>query len=124
VIAPGRIDALRRFVAQGFQLAAHAWRPQVTRDETDPAQIEACFARVRELLGVEIDLACCPHDAGPPVCWCRKPLPGLVLALAHRRGLALDQCLAVGRSPADRTLAQRLGMTYHDHLEFFGEPRA
>ena len=27
--------------------------------------------------------ALCPHPGGPPVCWCRPPLPGLILAFAR-----------------------------------------
>jgi hypothetical protein len=39
-------------------------------------------------------------------------LPGLVLQFAFRHRLALDQCILVGRSQADQTLAARTGMTY------------
>ena len=28
-------------------------------------------------------VALCRHGGGPPVCWCRPPLPGLLLQLAH-----------------------------------------
>jgi len=77
--------------------------------------------RARALLGLELDLACCPHAAGPPRCWCRKPLPGLVLEVALRRGIALDRSIVVGRSAADRTLAARLGATHADAAAFFGE---
>ena len=81
--------------------------------------VHACFERTRALLGVDIDLSCCPHPAGPPTCWCRKPIPGLVLEFAARRGVALGESVAVGRAPADRTLAQRLGMTYRDESAFY-----
>src|SRR5918992_1576337 len=67
-----RRDRLARHCADGWLLFVHAWRPQVERDETTLLSVHACFARMRELLGGPIDIAYCPHDAGPPVCWCRK----------------------------------------------------
>src|SRR5262249_11880849 len=68
---------------------------------------------VENAVPTDVEFAYRPHPAGPPVCWCRKPLPGLVLQFAFRHRLALDQCLLIGRSPADRTLAARIGMKYH-----------
>ncbi len=85
------------------------------------AAVERPFERARELLGLEIDFGYCPHAVGPPVCWCRKPLPGLVLEFAARRGIAVEECLLVGKGPADRTLAERLGATYRDGAEFFAD---
>ncbi|MCI0432740.1 MAG: aldo/keto reductase [Gemmatimonadetes bacterium] len=91
---------------------AIAWRPQLATGETTSAAVEACFARVRGQIGIHIDIAHCPHAAGPPICWCRKPLPGLILEFRQRHRLALDPCVLVGRAAADRTLAERLGLTY------------
>jgi len=98
-------DAVRgcidTYADTGDRLLAIGWRPQVSEGETTDAE-----------LGTGIEFAYCPHPAGPPVCWCRKPLPGLILQFAFRYRLALDQCVYIGRSPADRTLAERLGMIY------------
>lgn len=116
---PARFAILARFAAEGWLLFAHAWRPQLARGEILRADLEAEFARIRAELGVEIELACCPHDAGPPVCWCRKPLPGLVLEFARKRGVSLDNSLVVARSAADRTMAQRLGVRCEDASDFF-----
>ena len=102
-----RIDRHRQ---AGFKLLAIAWRPQISEGKTTAAAVQACFDRTKALLAADIEFAYCPHAAGPPVCWCRKPLPGLLLQFAFRHRLALDQCLLVGRSQADRTLAARLGM--------------
>ncbi len=30
-----------------------------------------------------VESALCPHGGGPPICWCRPPLPGLPLAFAR-----------------------------------------
>jgi histidinol phosphatase-like enzyme len=112
------LAALARFHSDGWLLFAHAWRPQVMRGELTAEEVESCFDRTRELLGIDVALAFCPHDAGPPICWCRKPLPGLILSFAIPRCVALDLSIYVGRSPADRTLAQRLRMTYQEVGEF------
>jgi aryl-alcohol dehydrogenase-like predicted oxidoreductase/histidinol phosphatase-like enzyme len=121
VVAPRRRETLGRFAAEGWLLFAQAWRPHIARSEMSLAQAEELFARARDLLGLDITIRYCPHDAGPPICWCRKPLPGLALEFALARGVALDRSLAIGRSPADRTLSQRLGLTYHEAETFFAD---
>ena len=72
------------------------------------ADVDVCFAKLRELLGTDVDVACCPHDAGPPICWCRKPIPGSALEFAMRRGVALSQSIVAAASAADRTMAERI----------------
>ncbi len=54
----------------------------------------------------------CPHGAGPPVCWCRPPLPGLLLAFARAHGVDPARSTLVGVSAAHRTLATTLGAAY------------
>ena len=120
-VPSGRTEALQRYAADGWLLFAIAWRPQLTDGSTTLETVQACFARTRELLGADFEVAFCPHPAGPPVCWCRKPLPGLPLEFAFRHQVALQQSILVGRAPLDRTLAERLGLQYHDHADFFGE---
>jgi aryl-alcohol dehydrogenase-like predicted oxidoreductase/histidinol phosphatase-like enzyme len=113
------IQPARREKLNGRLLFIHAWRPQIARNETTLANVDACFARMRDLLGADVDLACCPHDAGPPVCWCRKPIPGLVLEFAVRRGVALRQSIVVGSSAADRTMAERIGARFEPSNAYF-----
>ena len=112
-----RRDTLARYATDGWLLFAHAWRPQVARGELLLADVEEEFARVRAALGVEITFACCPHDAGPPICWCRKPLPGSILEFAMKRGVALDRSIVVGKT-SDRTMAQRLGAEFREASGF------
>jgi hypothetical protein len=59
-----------------------------------------------------VETAVCPHGGGPPVCWCRPPLPGLPLAFARARGVDPSRSLVVGTGPAHRTLANTLGASY------------
>jgi hypothetical protein len=116
---PNRREALARYADDGWLLFAHAWRPDVARGRMTLEEVEASFSRARETLGLEVDLACCPHDAGPPICWCRKPIPGSVLEFAHKRRVSLAGSLVVGRSTADRTMAERLGAEFRSSESFW-----
>lgn len=104
--------------SDGWQLFVHAWRPQLARAATTRAEVEACVERLRLLLGA-VDIALCPHDAGPPVCWCRKPIPGSVLEFARRADVALTRSIVVGSSAADRTMAERIGAHFVLSGSFF-----
>ena len=121
-LADGRRETLSRYHEDGWRLFAHAWRPAGprARQSDDGEAVQRCFARTGELLGFGITCACCVHDAGPPVCWCRKPLPGLLIEFAMRHHIALGSSLAVGSS-ADRTMANRLGMRFEDARAFFAD---
>jgi histidinol phosphatase-like enzyme len=59
-----------------------------------------------------VEGALCPHAAGPPVCWCRPPLPGLPLAFARAHQVDPLRSTLVGTGPAHRTLAATLGSRY------------
>ena len=60
-------------------------------------------------------VASCPHPGGPPSCWCRPPLPGLVLAFCHRHGVDPARSVLVGTSPAHRALAAAVGARFIRH---------
>lgn len=104
-------DDVARWLASwadaGYALAATTWQPH-------PIDAAALDARLVELVGRPLAIARCRHAAGPPVCWCRKPLPGLALWLAHAHGFALARSVHVGRGPADRGFAARAGLRYLD----------
>jgi D-glycero-D-manno-heptose 1,7-bisphosphate phosphatase len=59
-----------------------------------------------------VESALCPHAAGPPRCWCRPPLPGLLLAFARAHGVDPSRSTLLGASAAHRTLATTLGAVY------------
>lgn len=101
------VDGARERVdAHGDRLlAGTTWQPGLAADA-----VAALEARLQALLEVPLAVLCCAHPAGPPICWCRKPLPGLALAFAHVRDVDLSRSVHVGRSPADRGFARRAGM--------------
>ncbi|MBC7895109.1 MAG: AAA family ATPase, partial [Cytophagaceae bacterium] len=122
VLLPGRRDVLQRCAAEGLLLFAQGWRPQVAKGEATLDALHRGSERLRELAGVDIQVSWCVHEAGPPICWCRKPLPGLVLEFTVPRRVDIGTSLMVGRASADRTLAERLGMPFEDGTAFFRVP--
>jgi aryl-alcohol dehydrogenase-like predicted oxidoreductase/predicted kinase len=114
-----RAPVLRRYHSEGWMLLGLAWRPEIADHTMTREQVEAGFARVRESLAVPIDILYCPHGGGPPVCWCRKPLPGLGVMCIQRYQLDPAQCLYVGAGPQDPGFARRLGFQYRDAKDFF-----
>jgi aryl-alcohol dehydrogenase-like predicted oxidoreductase/histidinol phosphatase-like enzyme len=113
----GRV--LRRYEAEGWRLLGMSWLPEIAGETMTFTDAEAVFSRLQEMLGLRIDIAYCPHAAGPPICWCRKPLPGLGVVFRERYQLDPSACLYVGSSPQDRSFARRLGFEYRDAEEFF-----
>jgi histidinol phosphatase-like enzyme len=99
-----------------------AWRPEIQDKTMTSEQAEATFARTRELLGVPIEVLYCPHGGGPPVCWCRKPLPGLGVVFIQRHQLDPAKCIYIGAGPQDPGFARRLGFQYRDAVDFFATP--
>jgi len=113
-ILPNRSEILRRFAAEGFRLLGVSYQPDVPEETA-----RACFERTNEILGLEIEVEFCPHGAGPAVCWCRKPLPGLLVLLLERHALDPARSLLIESSAADRGFASRLGVPAKPVEEFF-----
>jgi hypothetical protein len=111
---------LRRYHDEGWLLLGLAWCPQIADKIVSADQVDAGFASVQKQLGVSFEVLYCPHSAGPPKCWCRKPLPGLGVVFIQRHRLDPSQCIYVGSGPQDPGFARRLGFQYRDADEFFG----
>jgi aryl-alcohol dehydrogenase-like predicted oxidoreductase len=110
---------LRHYRDEGWLLLGLAWRPQIADQTMTSEDVEADFSRLQEQLGVSIDVLYCPHAAGPPKCWCRKPLPGLGVVFIHRHRLDPSRCIYIGSGPQDPGFARRLGFQYRDAGDFF-----
>jgi hypothetical protein len=85
------------------------WRPDDGIDVVGPA-----VAAVASAVSGPVEGAECPHPAGPPICWCRPPLPGLPLAFARMHQVDPSRSTLIGARPAHRTLAVTLGARYVD----------
>jgi diketogulonate reductase-like aldo/keto reductase len=57
----------------------------------------------------DAEVAICPHPGGPPRCWCRPPLPGLVVEWARRRRVDLGESVLHGSPALARALHMREG---------------
>jgi aryl-alcohol dehydrogenase-like predicted oxidoreductase/adenylate kinase family enzyme len=110
--ATSLLEKVARHQSDEWLVFVHAWRPQVARGGLSVVSVEKEFSDLRQALGAEVHWAYCPHDAGPPVCWCRKPIPGPVIEFAIKEKVALDQSIVVGNAAADKTLAERVGASY------------
>jgi aryl-alcohol dehydrogenase-like predicted oxidoreductase/predicted kinase len=83
------------------------WQPGAAAD----ALASAVAGLAPEVSG-PVEGAVCPHPAGPPSCWCRPPLPRLLLAFARARRVDPSHSTLIGTGPAHRTLAATLGARY------------
>ncbi|HEX2341881.1 MAG TPA: aldo/keto reductase [Vicinamibacterales bacterium] len=120
-VVPGRAEMMRRYESDGWHVLGMSWQPEIADETLDPAAVDTAIARLRELLGIAIEVEYCPHAAGPPVCWCRKPLPGLGVVFVQRYKLDPSQCIYVGAGPQDPGFARRLGFQYRDAADFFAD---
>jgi len=74
--------------------------------------LDADAAGLAGALGQPVETALCPHGGGPPICWCRPPLPGLLLAFARAHEVDLAVSALVGTSRTHLTMAETLGTRY------------
>jgi predicted kinase len=105
---------LRDYQAQGVGIIVLSWQPEVASGTRTAADVDAIFTAVRERTGLSFEVAYCPHAAGPPRCWCRKPLPGLPLSFVIRDRLDPARCVFIGEGAPDRGLARKLGCIFRD----------
>jgi hypothetical protein len=77
------------------------WRPSVDA---------AWTAQMEERLRAQVRI--CPHPGGPPRCWCRPPLVGLLVAFAEENGIDLARSTLVGTKPVHAEMAGAVGATY------------
>jgi D-glycero-D-manno-heptose 1,7-bisphosphate phosphatase len=122
-LLPGVIEGLRLFAEAGYLLAIATNQPGAAKGQTSWAAIErtneALVAKLRRH-GISIAaVAVCGHhpDGGPGgdarlvrACDCRKPAPGLLLALCRDLDLDPDASIMIGDTEADLEAARRAGL--------------
>ena len=109
---------LRLYADDGWLVLGLSWQPAIAEGTTSVALVDAVLGQIRGEAGVPIDIAYCPHGGGPPICWCRKPLPGLGVAFIRRYMLDPAACVYIGRGAQDASFARRLGFQYRDAAGF------
>lgn len=85
------------------------WKP-----EGDASPLESEAALLANAVRGPVEVAVCPHPGGPPSCWCRPPLPGLLLAFARKWSIDPSRSTLIGCSSAHRTMATVLDARYED----------
>jgi aryl-alcohol dehydrogenase-like predicted oxidoreductase/predicted kinase len=107
LVTKGALDELRIARLEPDRDLVFGWLPSTN---------ESIASRVRER-GFEV--VTCAHPAGPPVCWCRPPLPGLIVALTLRHRLDVGLSTIVGAHAAHRAIAGAVGMHYVADDDYF-----
>jgi HAD superfamily hydrolase (TIGR01662 family) len=104
----GAREALDRLRAHGVRVGVAMNQSAVARGLITFEQVDACNARLSELLGPFDTVQVCPHgpDDG---CACRKPAPGMVLAACAELGVDPARCVVIGDVAADTDAAAAAG---------------
>lgn len=118
-ILPRRTETLKRYKDQGYLILGVSNQSGIAKKQLTHEMAVKCFDRTNELLGVDIDVRFCPHSVPPITCFCRKPGPGLGVALIIEYKLDPAQCIMVGDMTTDKTFAARCGFKFVDQDVFF-----
>ncbi len=109
---PGSLEAIARLSRAGMSVAVATNQAGVGRGLMSAADLTAVHDRlaqaVREAGGELAGVFFCPH-APSEQCRCRKPLPGLLLQIEARLGLAVTGEYMVGDSLRDLQAARAAG---------------
>lgn len=111
--------ALRALQVQGYLLLVVSNQPGVALgyfSEADLQQVYLTLCRQLRLQGVRLDgFYYCPHDAAGKqwpyahACYCRKPLPGMLLGAAAEHGIDLAASWMIGDILHDVEAGNRAG---------------
>jgi D-glycero-D-manno-heptose 1,7-bisphosphate phosphatase len=109
---PGSLDAVARLYHAGHTLAVATNQSGIARglyDETTLAAIHLKLHLALEARGAMISvIKHCPHM--PETCGCRKPMPGMLHAIAEYLGCTLEGAIMVGDRISDILVARAAGV--------------
>lgn len=119
-LLPNRREVLQKWLDDGYQLFFVSNQGGIHGKKLTAEDAQACFDKTAELLDLPITaMRFCPHKAFPVSCFCRKPMPGMAVSLAHEFKLDLTQLHMVGDMDSDRRFAEGLGIPFHGAEAFF-----
>jgi predicted kinase len=110
-VGDGLVKLLRE-TPENSPLLLFAWRPDAAPDSMEGLNASAQAASAAT--GHTVEIAVCPHPGGRPICWCRPPLPAMLLTFAHRHRIDLRISTLIGASATDLALARALGMKWSE----------
>lgn len=120
-ILPNRREVLDHYAEEDWLLFGVSNQSAVGKGQVTKEQVEAAFDRTRELLGRDLEILYCSHQATSAGVWRRKPMPGMAVELIERHRLDRDRCVVVGDLESDREFAELAGMEFQWASELFGE---
>jgi len=98
---------LRELRAANLALLVVTNQPDIARGRLRPEVLAQFHRQVLDHLPIEA-IEVCPHDDADG-CLCRKPKPGMLTALAARRGVELRHSFMIGDSWRDMQTARAAG---------------
>lgn len=106
---PGSLEAIAKLKKQGFTVVIATNQSGIARGlytEETLTQIHYKMSRLLQEYGEGVDgIYYCPHHPEQH-CSCRKPAPGLFLAIAKDLGISLENVICIGDSLRDIQAAQ------------------
>jgi HAD superfamily hydrolase (TIGR01662 family) len=104
----GAKEAVDRLRARGVRIGVVSNQSGVARGLITGEQVDACMARLTQLLGPFDTLQVCPHgpDDGCP---CRKPAPGMVKTACAELDVDPARCVVIGDIGSDVEAAAAAG---------------
>lgn len=109
---PGSLDAIARLNQAGFHVVIATNQSGLGRGLFDMATLNAMHAKLQRVLtqaGGRIDaIFYCPHAADAS-CTCRKPSPGMLIAIGERFNTALADVPVIGDGLRDLQAAAAVG---------------
>ncbi|MBR9884858.1 MAG: HAD family hydrolase [Oceanospirillales bacterium] len=114
------VDALRNLIKAGYQIIVVTNQSGIARgyySEADYQQLTDWYRQDLYNQGIELlDIVHCPHyhngkDQHLSVnCQCRKPKPGMILEMAAKHSIPLEQAIMVGDKASDMEAARQAGI--------------
>jgi D-glycero-D-manno-heptose 1,7-bisphosphate phosphatase len=124
VVFPEAVAMMRRWKADGGRIVGVSNQGGIALGIVDPAKVRDAMAETQRQVGCLFDRLCwCAHhpqaeDLEMARCWCRKPVPGLLieaaldLARQHGEYYPPYMGLMVGDRPEDEECARLAGLDF------------
>ncbi len=109
---PGSLDAIARLTQAGWRIAVATNQSGIARGLFDMEALNAMHAKMHKVVtqaGGRIDAVFYCPDSADSDSTCRKPNPGMLLAIAERFNIPLQGIPAVGDSLKDLQAAHAVG---------------
>src|SRR5262245_19182227 len=106
---PQAADSLQGLKRAGFLLAVVTNQPDVGNGVTSRSEVDAMHEMMTRSLPIDAVKACFHGQADD--CRCRKPKPGMILAVAEELGIDLRQSFMVGDRASDVEAGRAAGCT-------------